>query len=282
MSTHVISPRPEFADILRDQQSYAADGDDSLGNRVNGWFDRLMLQSGVELSPAMVLALSLCTAITVGGIAFVVQESLLSAALGALLGGIIPVAATAAYRAHRQSQMLKQLPAMMDELARAARTGRSLEKCLELVASDTPQPLGGELQRCICRLELGMSVPDALRELPVRTGLASTNVLVTALAVHRETGGDLVKVLERLAQTLRDRIQFQGRLRAATVASRATAALMLIVPPAALAFFVFRDPEYLTNLMNSEWGQRVTLLALVLQIIGTVWVLRILKTSRRT
>ncbi len=280
MSTQAITARPEFAAILRDQQSFAVEGDDSLGNRLNGWFDRLLVQAGSEVSPAMVLALCVCSAAACAGAVFVIQENLLTTGLAAVIGAAAPIIVAAIVRARRQSQMLQQLPAMMDELARAARTGRSLEKCLEIVADDTPQPLGGELSRCVRRLQLGMSIPEALRDLPHRTGLASTNVLVTALTVHRETGGDLVQVLERLARTIRDRIQFQGRLKAATAASRATAILMVAVPPAVLIFFTFRDPGYLTELMNSEWGRRVTLLAIVLQVIGSLWVFRVLKRSQ--
>jgi tight adherence protein B len=281
MSTHAIPRRPEFAAILRDQQEYAVAGRETLGNRLNGWFDRLMIQSGAELSPAMLLALCVCAALAVGGLVFVVQENLLTTAIGALLGGAAPLVAAVIVRNRRQTEMLRQLPAMLDELARAARTGRSLEKCLALVADDTQQPLGGELRRCTRRIDLGMSINDALGELPERTGLPSTNIFVGALAVHRETGGDLVKVLERLAQTLRARIQFQGRLKAATAASRATALLMLVVPSAVLAFFIFRDPDYLNNLMRSEWGFRVTLIAAALQVVGSLWVLRILKHSEQ-
>jgi len=279
MSTHAIPRRPEFAGILRDQQEYAVAGRDTMGNRLNGWFDRLMVQSGSELSPAMLLALCVCAVLAVGGLAFVIQENLLTTAIGALFGAAAPLVAAVVIRNRRQAEMLKQLPAMLDELARAARTGRSLEKCLALVADDTPQPLGGELRRCTRRIDLGMSINDALGDLPERTGLPSTNIFVSALAVHRETGGDLVKVLERLAQTLRSRIQFQGRLKAATAASRATALLMLVVPPAVLAFFIFRDPDYLNNLLQSEWGFRVTLIAAALQVVGSIWVLRILKHS---
>lgn len=281
MTTHAIPRRPEFAAILRDQQEYAVAGRESLGNRLNGWFDRLIVQSGAELSPAMLLALCVCAALAIGGLVFVVQENLLTTAIGALLGGAAPLVAAVIVRNRRQTEMLRQLPAMLDELARAARTGRSLEKCLALVADDTQQPLGDELRRCTRRIDLGMSINDALGELPERTGLPSTNIFVSALAVHRETGGDLVKVLERLAHTLRTRIQFQGRLKAATAASRATALLMLVVPPAVLAFFIFRDPEYLNNLMRSEWGFRVTLIAAALQVVGSLWVLRILKHSEQ-
>ena len=281
MSAPTLDARPEFAGILRRQETYAVDDSDRFSNRVNAGFDRLMLQAGGELSPAMVLMLCVCCAITLGGLLFVIHENLLTTALAACLGAAIPIVTTIVVRARRQKRILEQMPAMMDELARAAKTGRSLESCLELVAEDTPQPLGGELRRCTKRLQLGMSIGDAMSELPVRTGLTNANVLVTALRVHRESGGDLVRVLERLAQTLRDRIQFQGRLRAATAASRATALLMVIVPPAVLIFFSFREASYLSNLMESEWGRRATLAAVFLQIIGTIWVFRILKRSNR-
>lgn len=282
MAFSIISPRPEFAGILRQEETYAVPDSDSFGNRLNGWFDRLMTQSGVDLAPSMLLALSLCSAIALGGLAFVVQENLLTTGLAAGLGCVLPILIAVVTRARRQLSLLKQLPPMLDELARAARTGRSLENCLQIVADDTPAPLGRELRLCTGRLDLGVSIPAAFAELPPRTGLVSTNVLVNALTVHRETGGDLVKVLERLAQTVRDRIQFQGRLRAATAASRATAILMIALPPAVLLFFTFRDAGYFTNLVNSQWGVRALVMAVLLQLIGSIWVLRIMKSSRRT
>ncbi|MEW4530393.1 MAG: type II secretion system F family protein [Maioricimonas sp. JB045] len=282
MATDVITPQPEFAGILRQQETFASGQGDDVGERLNSWFDRLMLQAGMEIAPAMVLALCLCSGATVGGLVFVVQENLLTTALAALLGFVLPLIVAMIVRSRRQSTMMNQLPPMIDELARAAKTGRSLENCLQLVAEDTPAPLGTELQLCTRRLGLGMPLRDALEQLPARTGLVSTSVLVTALSVHRETGGDLVKVLERLAQTLRDRLQFQGRLRAATAASRATAILMIALPPAVLMFFTFRDPEYFNNLMASQWGRTATFTALMLEFIGAMWVMRILRNSQRT
>ena len=254
MATTILKPRPEFAGILRDEERYSVPEDRSMGNQLNGWFDTLMLQSGLGLAPGMIVALSLCAAITVGGIVFVIQENLLTTAMAALIGFLLPVVAAMVVRSRRQSQMAHQMPAMIDELARAAKTGRSLESCLGMVAQDTPNPLGAELRLCTRKMSLGLSVSEALHELPQRTGLVATSVLATALSVHEQNGGDLVKVLERLSQTLRDRLQFQGRLRAATAASRAVAVLMIALPPAILAFFAFNDPNYLTNLFDSPWA----------------------------
>jgi tight adherence protein B len=276
-----IARRPEFAGILRDEVTYAAGGRDNVADRVNGAFDRLMLQSGLDIGPPMMLALSVCSAALFGGAAFVVQENLLTTALAAAIGGMVPILATLVTRSRRQRAMMRQLPDAIDELARAARTGRSVEDCLRLVAAETPAPLGDELKRCTRKMTLGVDIETALKDLPLRTGLTNLHVVVCALAVHNETGGDLVAVLERVARAVRDRIAFLGRLRAATIGSRATATLMLVLPPAALAFFMFRDSTYLDQLFDSFWGRAVTVGAVLLQAVGLLWVIQIFRTSER-
>jgi tight adherence protein B len=118
--------------------------------------------------------------------------------------------------------------------------------------------------------------------MPERTGLMSMKILAMALTVHQQTGGDVTAVLDRLSRTVRERMQYLGRLRAATAASRATAILMLVLPPGILAFFLFRDPTYLSRLFEAPWGRGVTILAVILDVIGVVWTLRILRNSQRT
>ena len=286
MSTEVlnptkITPSKEFTGILKDHEPFAHGDPDDLADRLNGWFDQLMLQSGLGVSPALMLAICACSAMALAGLAFVMQESLIATAMGALVGFVAPVAIVTIIRSRRQAKMTEQLPPAIDELSRAARTGRSLENCLKMVANDTPAPLGDELKLVTRKMDMGLSVTDSIRELPVRTGLISTSVLTTALAVHEQTGGDLVHVLERLSRTLRDRAQFVGRLRAATAASKGTALLMLILPIAVVAFFMWRDPNYFTDLLDSRWGFRATMAAFFLQLLGSFFVLRILTRSQK-
>src|SRR3712207_5941114 len=112
MATSTLPPRvarrPEFAGILRDEVTYASEGRAAAGGRepvserVNGAFDRLMLQSGLDVGPPMMLALSVCSAVLFGGAAFVVQENLLTTALGAVIGAMVPVLITLFVRSRRQ------------------------------------------------------------------------------------------------------------------------------------------------------------------------------------
>lgn len=276
----ILQPRAEFSGILRDEVQFSSGGNDTA-DRLNGWYDVLMLQSGTGLSPTMAMLLSVCCGLTLGGLAWVIQENFLSTAFAAMIGFILPTLLLMLARSRRQATMMRQLPPMLEELARAAKTGRSVEQSLQFVASDTPAPLGDELKRASQRLDLGMNLREALADLPHRTGLMTLQLFCMSLGIHQQTGGDLVHVLERLSRTVRDRLSYLGRLRAATAASRATAVLMILIPPAVLAFFIFRDPNYLQSLLSSSWGRISTFIAIALEVVGILWILRVLNDSQR-
>lgn len=277
-----IPPQPAFEGILRDADNYGTGDEDDAADRLNTWFDRLMIQSGMSIEPGQLLTFCLLFGVLGGMLLLVIQDNLVGAGIGAIAGAMAPIGYAVMQRGRRQNTMLRQLPDMVEELARASRTGRSLEQCYQMVAQDTPTPLGDELKASARKMQMGMSLTDAMGELPGRTGLLSLNILVMALTVHQQTGGDLVTVLERLSRTIRDRISFLGRLRAATAASRATSIFMMALPPGILAFFILRDPDYLAKLMGSTWGRNTTIIAIVLQVIGALWVRRIMARSAKT
>lgn len=272
----------DFSEILRDRDKYANTDSKELGNRVNGGFDELIVQSGINAHPSVILFFCLMTSVLLGGLVFILQENFLSTSIAVMFGAMLPIGYLIFRRSRRQNQINEQLSDMIDELARSAKTGRSLTHCFIDVAEKTASPLGDELKESARRLQMGVSMKAALDGLYEQTGVASLNILSMALIVHQETGGDLVKVLERLARTIRDRMLFLGRLRTATAGSRATAVLMIALPPLILGFFILRDPTYLTTLMASSWGRGATFAAIALQVIGSIWVLRVLKTSQRT
>ena len=275
------TPASDFSGILKERETFGSGRGDDTADQINSWFDELMLQSGLGLSPSMLLATCLCSGLALGGLIFVIQENLLTTALGTMVGFILPVVIVTVVRTRRQDKISSQIPPMLEELARAAKTGRSVEQSLAMVSADTPDPLGAELKLATGRVEMGIPLKDALRDLPHRTGLMTLSLLCMTLTVQQQTGGDVVTVLERLSRTVRDRLLFQGRLRASTAASRATAILMLVLPPAVLTFFVVRKPTYLTELLSSSWGRNSTILAICLEIVGAIWIMRILKSSQQ-
>ncbi len=126
-----------------------------------------------------------------------------------------------------------------------------------------------------------MDLGSAVRDLTDRTGVNTLTMFSSAVGLHQDTGGDLILVLERLASSTRDRLHFVNRMRAATIASRLGAILMLVVPPLVVLFFTLNRENYIADLIGSFWGRLSLGLAIALQIIGGLIVVRILKRSAR-
>ena len=279
-NSFAIEPQPAFRAILKDEIRFSS-GRNEPGDKLNGSFDRLMLQSGIQTSPAIWLMLCALCGLAVGGVAFVVTEGFVITAVGILVGLLIPIGIAANRRGQRHETIMEQLPAMAEELARAARTGRSIENALQLVAADTPSPLGDELKLAVRRCDMGLDPGAAVQDLSERTGVSALTMFTSAIKVHQDTGGDLIQVMERFATAVRDRLHFLNRLKAATIASRMGAVLMLIVPPLIVVFYMYRDPGYLQQLLSSFWGRLSLVGAILLQVVGALTVFRILKRSAR-
>lgn len=276
-----IEPRPEFLGLLKENQQFATGTNTGTGEAINGWFDSLMVQSGIRTAPSVWLGLSVISGITLGGLVFVFLEQPVPTLMAGLIGLMAPVAFALILRSRRQKQIMEQLPGMAEELARTARSGRNIESAFQLVAADTPAPLGDELRTSARRAEMGLDLSSAVRDLPYRTGVSTVTIFTSAISVHQDTGGDLISVLERLATSIRDRLHFVSRLRAATIASRLGTIMMLVIPVMVMSFYLFRDPLYLQKLLGSFWGRLSLWLGVVLQIVGCLTVMRILRSSAR-
>lgn len=276
-----LERRPQFQRLLKDDQQFATGSSTGPGEAINGWFDRLMLQSGIRTPAGVWLSLSVVFALALGGSLFVLFERPVPTFAGAAVGLLLPVLLAMVLRSRRQKLIMDQLPGMAEELARAARSGRNVEHAFAMVAADTPAPLGTELRISARRTEMGLDLASAVRDLPERTGVTTLTMFTSAVAVHQDTGGDLISVLERLATSIRDRLHFVARLRAATIASRLGSIMMVVVPVLVMSFYLFRDPDYLNKLLSSFWGRLSLWLAIILQIVGCLSVYRILKSSAR-
>lgn len=276
-----IQSQPGFAGILLEEIRFSTGEASGTADAVNGWFDRLMLQSGIQTSPVVWLMLCVLAAVALGGATFVSTEVVPLSVLFGMIGLAIPLVGAMAVRSRRQKQIREQLPEAAEELARAARSGRNIESALHFVAGDTAAPLGDELRLAVRRMDMGIDVASSVRDLPERTGVAALMMLASAIRLHQDTGGDLVAVLERLAASVRDRLHFVNRMRAATIASRLGAVMMLVIPPLVIGFYIFRDPTYLDQLMSSFWGRLTFWTGVVLQAIGGFFVFRILQKTAK-
>jgi tight adherence protein B len=197
-----IEPQPQFAKILRVEDGFESSGSKTTAARINGRFDRLVVQSGTTASASVVLRFCILGAVTVGGSVFVVTENLLWTAVGLALGAFLPVYVLLVARARRRRKLDRQIPALIEGLEHAARNGRGLSQSLEIAAAETPAPLSDEIGRGVRRMRMGIGIEAAFEDLPLRTGSMQIALFVAALAEHDRTSCDLIDLLERLKNRL--------------------------------------------------------------------------------
>lgn len=247
--------------------------------RFDRWFARVVLESGLAWDTTSAGLLLVLSGMVLGGALFLWAEQPLAAGWGLLVGSLLPLGYFVRKQRQRRKQLQEQLPLALDMMARGVRAGQSLDQAFDLLGKHGPEPLATEFRRSSQHLEMGLSMPAAMRSFLERVRLDDARIFATTLAVHRETGGNVAQALERLAVVVRDRLSYRRQLRVATGAGRISAILVGAVAPLVfLFFFVFR-PEYLRSMFESPMGQSMFVLAIVLELVGLIWTARLLRPT---
>ena len=243
----------------------------------DSWFLQLLRESGLSLNPAAATLLLLFCALLLGGSLFLWQEHPVALTVGCALGmgGVLVVLTV--YRRQRIKRLQEQLPTALEMLARGVRAGESLDQAMQFTGDRSPEPLAFELRWCSRQLAMGLALPAVMRSLVDRVRLPDIRVLTTTLVVHRQAGGNLARILERLAAVVRDRLSYRRQLRAVTAAGRLSAVLVGSIGPLLFAYLFFFHTHYVRAMLDSPLGQSLLLSAVVLEIVGLIWTARILK-----
>jgi tight adherence protein B len=251
----------------------------TLSSKFDQAFDWLVLESGVGMSPPAVFLGLLASGLLVGGSLLVIYDQPPTAAAGAAVGMVLPLFWLMWKRNRRMSAIREQLPHALELLARAVRAGESVDQAIALLGRETAGALGAEFARCARQMEMGQSMPAVARSLVARIRLLEIRILASTLMVHRQTGGNLAESLDRLAGVVRDRLTYQRQMRASTGAGRTSALVIATVTPLAYLLIFFWQLEHFALLLDDHIGRIMLASAVVLQIVGVVWVARLLQTD---
>jgi tight adherence protein B len=189
--------------------------------------------------------------------------------LGALLGFALPVGghivlalllAVAGYVAPRlyvSSRKNRRLRAFNSQLAdtigllsSALRSGYSMLQAMELVAREGPQPMSGEFERVVREVGLGLSPEEALANLVRRVQSDDLELLVTAINVQREVGGNLAEVLDTIANTIRDRVKLKGEIRVLTAQQQYSGYIVGLIPVGLSLILFVLNPNYMLGVFH--------------------------------
>lgn len=192
------------------------------------------------------------------------------------LAAAIPFFHIAIKRKKRLLKFNSQLPDTLDLLSRSLSVGHAFTEALHQVSSEMPDPIATEFRIAFEEQKLGLSTKVALDRLVDRVPLPDLRLCIVAIHIQRETGGNLAEILERVAQTIRDRFKLMEDFRTMTTSSRASAWILCGLPFALVFLLTSINPDYMSKLLYDPRGHIVIGVAIVLQILGMLLIRKIL------
>jgi tight adherence protein B len=198
--------------------------------------------------------------------------------LGLLLGAIaafIPLLYVRHRENKRRQKFAEQLPDLLALLTGGLRAGYGLGQAVGSAAEQIAPPAKEELERVMRAVGLGLPLPRALEEMAARVGSEELDLVVTAINVQFELGGNLAQTLEIISVTIRDRLRIKREIRVFTAQQRLTGYILVLMPVAlAIALYIIA-PEYMSRLFEPGLMRIVLITAIVMQVLGFLIMRRI-------
>jgi tight adherence protein B len=199
--------------------------------------------------------------------------------LVSLLGIPVGFFAVAIWLKMRINSRMRKLETQMVELlqmvASGLRAGFGLIQALEASAEQLPAPLSVEIRRTLRDTAMGASIDQAMLALNERVGSADFDIVITAILIQRQVGGNLAEILDNVAHTMRERERIRGEIRTLTSQQRMTGYVVGGIPIGLGGIFFLIQPEFMSLLFTDPFGRMMLAGAVVLQIIGFFVISRI-------
>ncbi|WP_394831304.1 type II secretion system F family protein [Pendulispora rubella] len=240
--------------------------------------ERLLDQSDSKTSVAGVLLRMMLLALAGGVLAMAMQRTF-AAAVFVPLFGASPLLLALRARAERAKKISEQLPDALEMMARAVKAGHALPVSFKFVAQECPPPIASEFAKAYEQQNLGLSLDAAAHSMTERVpGCLDLKLLAVAIRIQNETGGNLVEVLERIAETMRDRFKFQSKLRALTAEGRISGVILGALPVVVAFLLSITNPGYLSEL-GQGLGRAILACGFVLWVSGILWIRQLTKVA---
>jgi tight adherence protein B len=182
--------------------------------------------------------------------------------------GILPIFYLKHLKRKRIEKFKRQLPDGLDLIARALKAGHAFSGGMKLAADEFEDPLGPEFTETLDEINFGVSVADALKNLTGRIDCEELRYFVVGVILQRETGGNLAELIETLANLIRERFKFDGKVRTLTAEGKLSAVILILLPLAVFGYLWITNPDFLAPLITEPAGKFMILGAIIMIIMG--------------
>jgi tight adherence protein B len=240
---------------------------------------RPLEESGLTVTIGAVVLASAFAALVIFAVVRVATSLTWLAAIAGIAAGSVPYIVVRVAATRRVRLFEEQFPQAIDLIASSLRAGHAFTTGVSMVSDEVADPTGAEFRLLYDHQNYGMPLPDALKAFSERVPLLDARFFITAVLTQREAGGNLAEVLDNLSSLIRERARVKRQVRVASAHGRITGWVLSMMPPALAALMVFIAPAHMKNFIDDPLGVRMIIIALVLQVVGTLAIRRIVNVE---
>ncbi len=250
----VVVARPDGGDsgprttIITDFVQRLGEGSDLFEN-----ISKKLAQADLKFRPSEFIALMVVSAIGTGFVGFIISSySVFFALISMIVGVFLPNIYVGRATKSRLKKFDNQLGDMLNLMVNGLRAGFSTLQAMEAVSRELPSPISDEFRRVVQEMQLGLPMEDALEHLLRRIASEDLDLVVTAINVQREVGGNLAEILDTISFTIRERVRIKGEIAALTAQGRATAWVIAALPIILVLLLFLLNREYVMTFFDPD------------------------------
>jgi tight adherence protein B len=234
-------------------------------------------QSGRQTPAYRIVVLAAALGAGAGWVVLLLLHQPVLAILAAAGGFLLPFFRISLRRSKRIARFEEQLPEALDVMVRALKAGHPFSGTLQLVSEEMDDPIAKEFGIAFADINYGLEVKQAFTNLLERIPNMTLMTMVTAVVVQRETGGNLAETLSNISGIIRSRFRFSRRVKTMSAEGRMSAWILAMIPFFLFVVIMLTTPSYMPVLLQEPAGQKIIGVSFVLQVIGILWLRRIIR-----
>lgn len=238
--------------------------------------DRELQRAGIPLKGGEFLILQAILALLFFLLGFVITRKLGIGLLLFTLGALFPRFYLQRAQKQKYSQFNNQLADALLIIANSLRAGFSLLQAMDMVSQEMPEPISSEFRYTLREMTYGTATETALQHLSDRVGSADLDLLVTAILIQRQVGGNLSEVLQNIHETIQDRLRIYKEIRTLTAQGRTSGYLIAMLPFGIALLLLVINPAYIGVLVTRPIGWALIGGGLFSQFLGFLVIRRII------
>lgn len=227
-----------------------------------------LMQSAVLMKPEEFIGASLINAVLLTFLLYVILKSIFIALISIPIGFIIPDLILGIKKAKRMAKINSQLSGALNIISNGLRAGFSFTQAIGIVINEISGPISEEFNKVLRDNALGKSLEEALMNMSERTDDEDLDMVITALIIQRQVGGNLTEVLDTISQTIRERVKIKADIKTLTAQGRISGLIVSLLPFALGIALSIINPGYLNVLFTTLIGKLMVGIGITLQLIG--------------